>query len=534
MSKLLGIDLGTTNTVAAVIEGTRTEVMNDEDQAGSRLTPSVVAKSPTSSTLLVGQLAKSQAAMNAENTIRSVKRLMGRRFDDPEVAETALQLSLTYGIVSGDDSIACVVMDGEIYTPQQISALVLRKIKEHAESKFGQPFAEAVITVPAYFDINQRQATIDAGRIAGLEVKHVVPEPVAAALAWGIDRLEGKRTVAVFDLGGGTFDITIMEVEGDSFTAKSINGDTFLGGDDFDAAILDWLVDDFHKGKGVDLRRSEYKGSIQKLTEDAERAKIQLSGMEKTWIRAPFIAADANGPLSLETEVSRFRLEEMTAHLVDRIVLPCQQAMKDAGIEPDDPKEIDEVILVGGMTRMPVIRDKVREIFGKEPTAPLNPDEAVATGAAIYAGIQSRSGEMSRFSLADITPLSLGCALRDDVNSIIIQRGTPIPCEETDSFETVTDYQTTAVSNVTQGESGTASANTNLGSYRLTGITARLKGETKIEITYAIDDNGILTVTAKERETNNEMTITVEGSCRLPESEVARLRAETEDMPINV
>lgn len=523
MANLLGIDLGTTNSVAAVIEGTRTQVLDNRE--GSRLTPSVVAKRTDLDTLLVGQLAKSQAATNAENTIRSVKRLMGRRYDDPEVAKTAEQLSFPYEIVSGDNGIACVVMDGEIYPPQQISAAVLRKIKEDAEAKLGQTFTEAVITVPAYFNDNQRQATIDAGRIAGLDVKHIVTEPVAAALAWGIDRLEGQQTVAVFDLGGGTFDVTIMEVDGDSFTVKSINGDTFLGGDDFDAAILDWLVAEFLEETNVDLKEVQYKASIQRLTEEAEQAKIQLSGMEETRISAAFIATDRTGPLHLNKEVSRAQIEEMTAHLVDLIVGPCQGAMADARIGPED---IDEVILVGGMTRMPAIRNKVRQIFGKEPTFPVNPDEAVAIGAAIHAGIQGRTAEMTRFSLTDITPLSLGCATHGDVNSVIIKRGTKIPCENTERYTTVRDNQTAIRTNVTQGENTKASENSNLGNYRLAGIPPKPRGVPVIETTYSIDGNGILTVTATELETGNEVTIVVEGSCRLPESEIERLRTEVE------
>ena len=518
MAKILGIDLGTTNSVAAVIEGSRTQVL--ENSEGNYTTPSIVAITPDSVKPIVGQIAKEQAVLNPVNTVYSLKRLMGRRFDDKEVKDAAERLP--YKIVSGDQEIACVELEGKIYPPPQISAMVLQKIKTDAEAKLGEPITQAVITVPAYFNDSQRQATVDAGTIAGLEVLRTVTEPVAGALAWGIDQ-QGDATIAVFDLGGGTFDITILEVSDGFFQAKAINGDTYLGGHDFDTAILDWLVDDFKTETGIDLKQEQYKNAIQSLSQHAEQAKIRLSGTDQARISQGYIASDTSGPLHLNKTLTRTQMEEMVQHLVARLERPCQGAMADARVAPED---IDHVILVGGMTRMPAVRDKVREIFGQEPTSPVNPDEAVAIGAAIQAGIISGEAGMAEITLVDVTPLSLGCKLEGDRNSVIIPRGSSIPIVQMDEFTTVSDNQTIVLTNVTQGESSVASENHNLGDFRLAGIPPRPKGVPKIETTYAIDANGILTVTSRELESGNEVTITVEGSCRLSDSEVERMREE--------
>ena len=518
MAKILGIDLGTTNSVAAVIEGTRTQVL--ENSEGSYTTPSVVAITPDSAKPIVGQTAKEQAALNPLNTIYSLKRIMGRRFDEAVVADAAERLP--YKIVSGDHQIACVEMDGKIYPPPQISAMVLQKIKADAEAKLGESISKAVITVPAYFNDSQRQATLDAGTIAGLEVLRTVTEPVAGALAWGIDHQE-DAIIAVFDLGGGTFDITILEVTDGLFEAKSINGDTYLGGHDFDTAILDWLVNEFKDETGIDLKQDQYKNAIQSLSQHAEQAKIRLSNTDQARISQGYIAADASGPLHLNKTLTRSQMEEMVRPLIDRLGQPCQGAMADADVAPEN---IDHVILVGGMTRMPAVRDKVREIFGQEPTSPVNPDEAVAIGAAIQAGIISGEDGMAEIMLIDVTPLSLGCKLQDDRNSVIIPRGSIIPNMVTENYTTVSDNQTIVLTNVTQGESPVASENHNLGDFRLVGIPPKPAGIPRIATTYEVDANGILTVTSRELETGNEVTITVEGSCRLSESDVERMRDE--------
>ena len=518
MAKVLGIDLGTTNSVAAVIDGTRTQVL--ENSEGSYTTPSVVAITPDSANPIVGDLAKEQAGLNPLNTVYSVKRIMGRRIDDREVKDAAERLP--YKIVGGPQGIACVELDGKTYPPPQISAMILQKIKRDAEAKLGESITQAVITIPAYFNDSQRQATLDAGTIAGLEVLRTVTEPVAGALAWGVDRQE-DATIAVFDLGGGTFDITILEVSDGIFEAKAINGDTYLGGRDFDTAILDWLVDDFKDEMGVDLKQEQYRKSLYLLSEHAEKAKIRLSNMDEVTISQPYVATDTRGPLNLKKTLTRPQMEEMVGPLTSRLEGPCLGAMADAGLGPED---IDHVILVGGMTRMPAVRSKVREIFGQEPTSPVNPDEAVAIGAAIQAGIISGEGRLSEVMLLDVTPLSLGCQLVNDRNDVIIPRGSTIPTLETKPYTTVSDNQSSVATYVTQGESTVASENHNLGDYQIRGIPPHPAGVPQIETTYAIDANGILTVTAREKETGNEVTIVVEGSCRLPESEVARMQEE--------
>ena len=518
MAKVLGIDLGTTNSAVAVIEGRRTQVL--ENGEGSYTTPSVVAITPDSASPIVGQTAKEQAALNPKNTVHSVKRLMGRRFDEGVVKDAAERLS--YTIVGDDQGVACVEMDGKIYPPQQISAMVLQKIKVDAEAKLGESITQAVITIPAYFNDSQRQATIDAGTIAGLEVLRTITEPVAGALAWGIDQRQ-EATIAVFDLGGGTFDITILEVSEEVFEAKAINGDTYLGGYDFDTAILDWLVDEFKYETGIDLKQAQYRSAIQSLSQHAEQAKIRLSNTDQVRISQGYIAADASGPLHLNKTLTRSQMEGMVIPLLDRLEGPCQGAMADAGVGPED---IDHVILVGGMTRMPAVRDKVRDIFGQEPTSPVNPDEAVAIGAAIQAGILSGEGGMEEFLLLDVTPFSVGCRLVNGRNDIIIPRGSTLPTVETKPYTTAFDNQTVVGTNVTQGESSVASENHNLGDYQIKGLPPQPAGGPRIEITYAIDINGILTAIAREMETGKEVTITVEGSCRLRESEVARMREE--------
>ena len=521
MAKVLGIDLGTTNSVAAVIEGRRTQVL--ENSEGSYTTPSVVAITPDNAKPIVGQTARNQAVLNPLNTVYAVKRIMGRRFEDKEVVDARGRLP--YKIVSGDRGIACVEMEGKVYPPPQISAMVLQKIKQDAEAKLGEPITRAVITIPAYFDDNQRQATADAGTIAGLEVLRTVTEPVAGALAWGIDQ-EQDATVAVFDLGGGTFDVTILEVSDGVFEAKAINGDTYLGGHDFDMTILDWLVEDFKTETGIDLKRDQYLSAIQSLSQHAEQAKIGLSNTDQTRITQGYIASDASGPLHLNKTLTRSQLEEMVSPLLDRLEGPCQGAMADAGVGPED---IDHVILVGGMTRMPCVREKVREIFGQEPTSPVNPDQAVAIGAAIQGGIISGAGGMADVLVLDVTPLSLGCRLVDDRNDVIIPRNSTYPTMETKHYTTAFDNQTVVTTNVTQGESLVASENNYLGGYQIPGIPPRPAGTPRIETTYAIDANGILKVTAIELESGNEVKITVENSCRLPEMEIARLRDELAD-----
>ena len=518
MAKVLGIDLGTTNSVAAVIEGRRTQVL--ENSEGSYTTPSVVAITPDNAKPIVGQTAKEQAALNPCNTVYSVKRIMGRRFNDKEVVDARERLP--YKVVSGDRDMACVEMEGKVYPPPQISAMVLQKIKQDAEAKVGEPITRAVITIPAYFDDNQRQATVDAGKIAGLEVLRTITEPVAGALAWGIDQ-EQDATIAVFDLGGGTFDVTILEVSDGVFETKAINGDTYLGGHDFDTAILDWLIEVFKAETGIDLKQGQYPNAIQSLSQHAEQAKIRLSNTDQVRISQGYIAADASGPLHLNKTLTKAQLEEMVKPLVTRLERPCQGAMADAGVAPED---IDYVILVGGMTRMPAVRAKVREIFGQEPTSPVNPDEAVAMGAAIQAGIITGEGGMAEVMVLDVTPLSLGCRLVDGWNDVIIPRNSTIPTMETKQYTTAFDNQTVVTTNVTQGESSMAVDNTDLGQYRIRGIPPQPAGVPKIETTYSIDANGILTVTARETATGNEVTLIVDDACRLRESEVARLREE--------
>ncbi len=516
MARVLGIDLGTTNSVAAVIEGRRTQVL--ENNEGGYITPSVVAITPDSARPIVGQTAKDQAVMNPENTVYSVKRIMGRRFDETEVKDAAARLP--YKIVSGDEGIAYVEMEGKVYPPPQISAMVLQKIKKDAEAKLGETVTRAVITIPAYFNDSQRQATLDAGNIAGLEVMRTVTEPVAGALAWGIDQ-EEDATIAVFDLGGGTFDVTILEVSDGVFEAKAINGDTYLGGHDFDTAILDWLIEYFKSETGIDLKQN--RSAIQSLSQHAEQAKIRLSNTDQTRITQGYIAADASGPLHLNKTLTRLQMEEMVRPLIDRLERPCQGAMADAGVAPED---IDHVILIGGMTRMPAVRAKVREIFGQEPTSPVNPDEAVAIGAAIQAGIISGEGGLADVLVLDVTPLSLGCRLVDGRNDVIIPRNSTIPTMETKTHTTAFDNQTVATINVTQGESPWAGENHHFAEYQLLGIPPQPAGVPKIETTYSIDANGILTATSREMETGKEVETIVGDACRLPRSEVARLTDE--------
>ena len=520
MAKILGIDLGTTNSVAAVIEAGEPEVV--ESAEGNRTTPSVVAVNTRSGERYVGQTAKRQAVTNPENTIFSVKRLMGRRYDDPEVQDAGRRLP--YKIVAGGNGDAHVEMAGQGYAPPQISSMVLQKIRQDAEAKLGERISQAVITVPAYFNDAQRQATKDAGAIAGLDVLRIINEPTASSLAYGIDRQQTEATVAVFDLGGGTFDITILSLGEGVFEVLSTNGDTYLGGDDFDEAVLNWLVAEFRAETGIDLAQDRM--ALQRLRDAAERAKIELSSTLETEINLPFITADASGPQHLVKPLSRARLEQLAGSLIDRTEGPCRQAISDAGLAGRVADSINDVILVGGMTRMPAVQAKVQQIFGKEPSRSVNPDEAVALGAAIQAGVLG--GEVGDIVLLDVTPLTLGIETLGSVTTALIPRNTTIPTRKTETFTTAADSQPSVDIHVLQGERPMSADNKTIGRFMLDGILPAPRGVPQIEVTFDIDSNGILSVSAQDKGTGKEQRIVIQTSSGLSQDDIERMMADAQ------
>src|SRR5947199_2557406 len=514
MGKIIGIDLGTTNSVVAVMEGGEPKVIANEE--GGRTTPSVVAFTK-SGERLVGQVAKRQAITNPENTIYSIKRFMGRRYE--EVNDEMKMVP--YKVVRQGDHVAVVAQDKE-YTPPQVSAMILRKLKKAAEDYLGQSVTEAVITVPAYFNDAQRQATKDAGKIAGLDVKRIVNEPTAAALAYGLDKKKDE-TIAVYDFGGGTFDISILEIGEGVVQVKSTNGDTHLGGDNIDQRIVDWLVEEFKKEEGLDLRGKGNEMALQRLRDTAEKAKIELSTTMETEINLPFITADASGPKHLVKKLTRTKLEQMVEDIIQRSVGRCKQCMKDAGV---DASKINEVVLVGGQTRMPRIQALVKELFGKEPHRGVNPDEVVAVGAAIQGGVLG--GEVKDILLLDVTPLTLAIETLGCVASPMIPRNTTIPTRKTETFSTAADNQTSVEIHVLQGERPMAAQNRTLGKFHLTGIPPAPRGLPQIEVTFDIDANGILNVTAKDVATSKDQKITITSSSGLSKEEVERMAREAE------
>jgi len=514
MAKIIGIDLGTTNSCVAVMEGGEPKVIPNEE--GGRTTPSVVGFTKTGERL-VGQVAKRQAITNPENTVYSIKRFMGRRYD--EVTEEIKMVP--YKVVRQGDHVA-VLAQGKEYTPPQISALILQKLKKAAEDYLGEKVTEAVITVPAYFNDAQRQATKDAGQIAGLEVKRIINEPTAAALAYGLDK--GKdETIAVYDFGGGTFDISILEVGEGVIEVKATNGDTHLGGDNIDQRIVDWLIDEFKKDEGLDLRGKGNEMALQRLRDAAERAKIELSTTMETEINLPFITADASGPKHLVKKMTRAKLESMVEDIIQRSVGPCKQCMKDAGL---DASKINEVVLVGGQTRMPRIQQLVKELFGKEGHKGVNPDEVVAVGAAIQGGVLK--GEVKDLLLLDVTPLTLAIETLGGVATPMIPRNTTIPTKKTEIFSTAADSQTSVEVHVLQGERPMAAQNRTLGKFHLTGIPPAPRGVPQIEVTFDIDANGILNVTAKDTATGKDQKITITSSSGLSKEEVERMAKEAD------
>jgi molecular chaperone DnaK len=514
MAKIIGIDLGTTNSVVAVMEGGEPKVIANEE--GGRTTPSVVGFTKTGERL-VGQVAKRQAITNPENTIYSIKRFMGRRYD--EVNEEMKMVP--YKVVQQGDHVA-IVAQGKEYTPPQVSAMILQKLKKAAEDYLGEKVTEAVITVPAYFNDAQRQATKDAGQIAGLDVKRIVNEPTAAALAYGLDKKKDE-TIAVYDFGGGTFDISILEVGEGVIEVKSTNGDTHLGGDNIDQRIVDWLIDEFKKDEGLDLRGKGNEMALQRLRDAAERAKIELSTTMETEINLPFITADATGPKHLVKRLTRAKLESMVEDIIQRSVGPCRQAMKDAGVQPN---QIDEVVLVGGQIRMPRIQALVKELFGKEPHKGVNPDEVVAVGAAIQGGVLK--GEVKDLLLLDVTPLTLAIETLGGVATPMIPRNTTIPTKKTETFSTAADSQTSVEVHVLQGERPMAAQNRTLGKFHLTGLPPAPRGVPQIEVTFDIDANGILNVTAKDNATGKDQKITITSSSGLSKDEVERMAKEAD------
>ncbi len=515
MGKIIGIDLGTTNSVVAVMEGGDPTVIANAE--GNRTTPSVVAFNKNGERL-VGITAKRQAVVNPENTVYSVKRLMGRRYDDPETQKARKMVS--YGIVDGPngDARVNIPIKSKVYTPQEISAMVLAKLKRDAENYLGEEVKQAVITVPAYFNDSQRQATKDAGQIAGLEVLRIINEPTAAAVAYGLDK-KSDETILVFDLGGGTFDVSVLEVGDGVIEVKSTNGDTLLGGDDWDERIVHWLIEEFKKEQGVDL--SGDRQALQRLREAAEKAKIELSTVTQTEINLPFITADSTGPKHLVVTLSRSKFEQLTADLLERCKQPFFNALKDAGLSARD---LHEVVMVGGSTRMPMVQELVRQLTGKEPHKGVNPDEVVAVGAAVQAGVLG--GEVSDLLLLDVTPLSLGLETLGSVMTVLIPRNTTIPTKKTEVFSTAADSQTAVDIHILQGERPMASGNKTLGNFRLDGIPPAPRGVPQIEVTFDIDANGILHVTAKDKATNKEQSVKITASTNLANDEVERLVRE--------
>lgn len=513
MAKIIGIDLGTTNSVMAVMEGGQSKVIPNHE--GNNTTPSVVA---LGSNMLVGVPAKRQQVVNPKNTVFSIKRLMGRRFDDPEIQKHVKDMP--YKVVKGKNDMACVEIDGTIYTPQEISAKILLKMKTDAEKYLGSSVTEAVITVPAYFNDAQRTATKEAGQIAGLDVKRIINEPTAAALAYGLDK-KSQEKIIVYDLGGGTFDVSVLEIGDGVFEVKSTSGDTHLGGDDFDQKIIDWLIDEFKKTEGVDL--SGDKQALQRLKDSAERAKIELSSAQETEINIPFITADATGPKHLNIKLSRAKLEQLVDELIQKTLKPIEQALKDSGLAKTN---ISEVVLVGGMTRMPKVVEVVKNYFGKDPHQGVNPDEVVALGAAIQGGVLG--GDVKDVLLLDVTPLTLGIETLGGVSTPLIKRNTTIPTNASQVFSTAADSQTSVEINVLQGEREMAADNKSLGRFILDGIPPAPRGVPQVEVNFDIDANGILHVTAKDKASGREQKITIQGGTGLDKTEVEKLVKDAE------
>ncbi|MDD3085056.1 MAG: molecular chaperone DnaK [Candidatus ainarchaeum sp.] len=515
MAKILGIDLGTTNSAMAVIEGGQAKIL--ENIEGNRTTPSIVAISK-SGERLVGQTAKRQAVTNPKNTVYSVKRLIGRKFDDAEIQKD--KKLVPYEIIQAGEGIK-VKMGEKDYTPQEVSAMVLAKLKADAEAKIGEKITEAVITVPAYFDDAQRQATKDAGKIAGLDVKRIINEPTAAALAYGFDKKKGQQIV-VYDLGGGTFDVSVLDISSDTVEVKATNGNTHLGGEDFDQRIINWIISEFKKDQGIDLSGDSL--ALQRIKESAEKAKIELSTTMETEINQPFITTNASGPKHLVLKLSRAKLEELISDLVDQTMDPCKKALSDAGL---DIKDIEEVIMVGGMTRMPLVQKKVKEFFGgKEPNLEVNPDEVVAIGAAVQAGVLQ--GDVKDVLLLDVTPLTLGIETLGGVATPLIDRNTTIPTSKSQIFSTAADNQPSVEIHIVQGERPMAADNKTLGRFILDGIPPAPRGVPQVEVTFDIDANGILNVMAKDKATGKEQKITITASSGLSKEEVEKMRQEAE------
>jgi len=517
MAKAIGIDLGTTNSAMAVMQAGEPEII--ENKEGRRTTPSVVAVNPKTAERFVGELARRQAITNPENTVYSVKRFIGRRFDDPSVQEDVSRIS--FNLTAGSAGDTAVVFNDKPQSPPEISAMVLRKLKEDAETKLGEPVDRAVITVPAYFDDSQREATKIAGEIAGLKVLRIINEPTAAALAYGLEG-KGEQTIAVYDFGGGTFDVTILQIGDGVFEVKSTNGDTHLGGDDLDLTIVDWAANEFQADNGIDLRSDP--AALQRLRVEGERAKIELSSVAQTELNLPFITADATGPKHLTMTLTRAKLDQLVGALVQRTVGPTEAALKDAGVKAS---EIDEVILVGGTTRMPAVVAKVTELFGKEPHQGVNPDEVVAIGAAIQAGVLE--GDVKDVLLLDVTPLTMGIETLGGVMTVLIQRNTTIPTSKSEVFSTAADNQASVEIHVLQGERGMATENTSIGRFMLDGILPAPRGVPQVEVTFDIDADGILNVSAKDNATAREQHITITGRSGLSQEEIDRAVRDAEE-----